>query len=229
MSSGVDPQPAGRKAVNILLLDDHVLFRAGMRFLLRSLDPDLVMDEAGKCADALELLGRRGYDLILLDLNLPDLSGLEALAELRGGAPSMPLVVLSGENDPGVVRAAIELGAMGYIPKSTTTEVLIHALRLVLAGGVYLPQLALNEAYQARASAPVAPRAASSVLLGLTPRQMDVLRRVIKGLPNKLIARELDLTEGTVKAHLSAVFHALDVHSRTEAVYVAAKLGLRLA
>lgn len=87
-----------------------------MRLLLRSLDPDLVMDEAGNCADALALVGRRSYELVLLDLYMPGLSGLEALAALRGEAPGMPLVVLSGESDPNVVRAAIELGALGYIP-----------------------------------------------------------------------------------------------------------------
>ena len=166
---------------------------------------------------------------MLLDLKMPGLNGLDALAALREAAPGMPLVVLSGESDPGVVRAAIEGGAMGFIPKSSTPEVLIQALRLVLAHGVYLPPLVLDAAYAALSSAPVSPRTATTVLPGLTPRQMEVLRCVIRGEPNKVIARELDLSEGTVKAHLSAVFQALGAHSRTEAVYAAAKLGLRLA
>ena len=200
-----------------------------MRFLLRSLDASLEMDEASSCAQALEHVAGRNYDLILLDLNMPGLNGLDALAALRDAASDMPLVVLSGETDPRVVRAAIEGGAMGYIPKSSMPEVLIQALRLVLAHGVYLPPLVLDAAYAAPAPAPALPQCASTVLPGLTPRQMDVLRLVIRGKANKDIARELDLSEGTVKAHLSAVFQALDVHSRTEAVYAAAKLGLRLA
>ena len=223
-----------------------------MRFLLRSLDASLEMDEASSCAQALEHVAGRNYDLILLDLNMPGLNGLDALAALRDAASDMPLVVLSGETDPRVVRAAIEGGAMGYIPKSAKSalagvlkdgmlicaggfglcgipEVLIQALRLVLAHGVYLPPLVLDAAYATPAPAPALPQCASTVLPGLTPRQMDVLRLVIRGKANKDIARELDLSEGTVKAHLSAVFQALDVHSRTEAVYAAAKLGLRLA
>lgn len=200
-----------------------------MRFLLRSLDASLEMDEASSCAQALEHVAGRNYDLILLDLNMPGLNGLDALAALRDAASDMPLVVLSGETDPRVVRAAIEGGAMGYIPKSSMPEVLIQALRLVLAHGVYLPPLVLDAAYATPAPAPALPQCASTVLPGLTPRQMDVLRLVIRGKANKDIARELDLSEGTVKAHLSAVFQALDVHSRTEAVYAAAKLGLRLA
>ena len=216
-------------AMNILLVDDHPLLRGGMRFLLRSLDAGLEMDEASNCTQALELVAGRSYDLVLLDLKMPGLNGLDALAALREAAPGMPLVVLSGESDPGVVRAAIEGGAMGFIPKSSTPEVLIKALRLVLAHGVYLPPLVLDAAYAALSSAPVLPRTATTVLPGLTPRQMEVLRCVIRGEPNKVIARELDLSEGTVKAHLSAVFQALGAHSRTEAVYAAAKLGLRLA
>jgi len=215
--------------MNILLVDDHPLLRSGMRFLLRSLDASLEMDEASSCAQALEHVAGRNYDLILLDLNMPGLNGLDALAALRDAASDMPLVVLSGETDPRVVRAAIEGGAMGYIPKSSMPEVLIQALRLVLAHGVYLPPLVLDAAYATPAPAPALPQCASTVLPGLTPRQMDVLRLVIRGKANKDIARELDLSEGTVKAHLSAVFQALDVHSRTEAVYAAAKLGLRLA
>jgi DNA-binding NarL/FixJ family response regulator len=215
--------------MNILLVDDHPLLRGGMRFLLRSLDAGLEMDEASNCTQALELVAGRSYDLVLLDLKMPGLNGLDALAALRDAAPGMPLVVLSGESDPGVVRAAIEGGAMGFIPKSSTPEVLIQALRLVLAHGVYLPPLVLEAAYAAPSSAPALPRTASTMLPGLTPRQMEVLRCVLTGKPNKVIARELNLSEGTVKAHLSAVFQALGVHSRTEAVYAAANLGLRLA
>lgn len=216
--------------MNILLVDDHPLLRGGMRYLLRSLDANLQMDEASSGAQALELVAAQGYDLVLLDLKMPGLNGMDALAALRAAIPGTPLVVLSAEDDPSVVRAAIEAGAMGFIPKSSTPEVLIQALRLVLAQSVYLPPTVLD------APCPVAAPALSlaqsgggdSVPPGFTPRQMDVLRCVIKGKPNKVIARELEVSEGTVKAHLSAVFLALGAHNRTEAVYAAAKLGLRL-
>ena len=214
--------------MKILLVDDHSLLRGGMRYLLRSLDAELEIDEASNCEEALERVAGRSYDLVLLDLKMPGLNGLDALAALREAAPGMPLVVLSGESDPGLIRGAIDGGAMGFIPKSSTPEVLIQALRLVIAHGVYLPPLVLDEEYTARASERAVPRTASSVLPGLTPRQMEVLRCVIRGQPNKVIARELDLSEGTVKAHLSAVFQTLGAHNRTEAVYAAAKLGLLL-
>jgi DNA-binding NarL/FixJ family response regulator len=132
-------------------------------------------------------------------------------------------VVLSGEDSAGVVRAAIEGGAMGFIPKSSTPEVLIQALRLVLARGVYLPPAVLDAAAE-----PPAGTGGEAALRGLTPRQIDVLRCVIQGKSNKVIARDLDVSEGTVKAHLSSVLRAFGARSRTEAVYAAAKLGLKL-
>jgi len=215
-----------KDAVNILLVDDHALFRAGLRFLLRRLDAELNLDEAGDCAGALQRLAAVTYDLVLLDLSMPNTGGLDALDALREIAPSTPFVIISGEEDPHVVRASIEHGAMGFIPKSSTPEVLIQAIALVLAKGVYLPRTVLAAAHPAPG-----PREAGSdptLLPGLTPRQMDVLRGVITGKTNKTIAQELNLSDATVKAHLTLTFRALGVSSRTEAIYAAAKLGLRL-
>src|SRR5215470_4739150 len=161
--------------MNVLLIDDHALFREGLKFLLGSLDAALHVDEAGDCAKALEHAAARGYDLVLLDLKLPGVAGLDALAALRDAIPAAP-VVLSGEESPAVVRAAIERGAMGFIPKSSTPEVLIQALRLVLARGVYLPPAVLDAAAE-----PVASGGETAALRGLTPRQIDVLRCVIQG------------------------------------------------
>ena len=216
--------------MDILLVDDHALFREGLKFLLQQLDTKLALDEAGSCLQALERTATRRYDLILLDLNMPGMNRLDALGALRDAVPDAPVVVLSGEGDPAVVRAAIERGAMGFIPKSATPEVLIQALRLVLAHGVYLPMELLNVASPAAAVSPaaVADPASVRVLPGLTPRQMDVLRCVIQGKPNKVIARDLDVSEATIKVHVSSVLRALGTRNRTEAVYAAAKMGLRL-
>ena len=210
----------------LLLVDDHALFREGLKFLLRGLDDELVVDEAESCAAATTRQGQFTYDLILLDLNLPGVGGLEALAAIRAAFPQTPVVVLSGEDDPRTIRATIEQGAMGFVPKSSTPEILIQALKLILAHGVYLPVSALDGD---AAPVPHAARESSdAVLASLSARQLEVLRCVIQGQPNKLIARNLALSESTVKAHLSAVFRALGAHNRTEAVYAAAKLGLKL-
>jgi len=201
-----------------------------MRLLLTSLDSDVNLEEASECAEALELASARSFDLVLLDLKMPGLNGLDALNALREAASGVPIVVLSGEDDPSIVRAAIERGAMGFIPKSSTPEVLIQALRLVLAHGVYLPPLALGapRATLSASAATFGTGSGEAALPGITQRQMEVLRCVIRGKPNKVIARELSISEGTVKLHLSAVLRALGVHNRTEAVYAAAKLGIRL-
>jgi DNA-binding NarL/FixJ family response regulator len=204
--------------VKILLVDDHPLFRGGLKYLLRGLDISVEMDEAGDCAGALARLGAGAYDLVLLDLKLPGVNGLDGLDSVREAAPGTPVIVLSGEEGPQVVHATIERGAMGFIPKSSTPEVMIEAMRLVLARGIYLPPAALDAVPESSAGLP-----------GLTPRQMDVMRCLIRGKPNKVIARELDVSEATVKAHLTAVFEALGAKNRTEAVYAAAKLGLRIA
>jgi DNA-binding NarL/FixJ family response regulator len=212
--------------VHLLLIDDHALFREGLKFLLRGLEADLAIDEAGS-VDAAAARRETAYDLVLLDLNLPGVGHLEALASIREAFPQAPVVVLSGEDDPRMIRATIEHGAMGFVPKSSTPEILIQALRLILARGVYLPvsALASDDGPATVATAPGDPEA---LMRTLSPRQIEVLRCVIRGQPNKLIARTLDLSESTVKAHLSAVLRTLGARNRTEAVYAAAKLGLRV-
>lgn len=210
--------------VKVLLVDDHVLFREGLKSLLRCLDAEVEMDEAGTCAEALECVATRSYDLVLLDLKMPGRYGLDALTALCEAVPDVPVVVLSGEDAPDTIRAAINLGAMGFIPKSSTPELLTQALRLVLAKGVYLPPAALD-------ASPVPSETSRSdeAQLGITPRQLEVLLCVIQGKTNKEIARQLGIADGTVKEHLKAVRSRFGVRTRTAAVYAAAKLGLRVA
>ena len=128
--------------MNVLIVDDHALFRSGLKLLLSGLSDDARFDEVASVEEA--LAAGVAPDLVLLDLNLRGVSGLDAMARMREALPDASIVVLSGEEDPGLIRAAIEAGASGFIPKASTAEVMIGALRLVLAGGIYLPPLVLG-------------------------------------------------------------------------------------
>lgn len=202
-----------------LLVDDHALVRDALALLIALHHPQVDLRQAGRLRDALALLAQEpNVDLVLLDLALPDSDGIATLAALREAAPDTRIVVLSADERAETVLAAIDAGAAGFIPKSTESGVLRQALATVLAGGVYLPSK----------DGPSAERAsASAVELGLTPRQVDVLRMLVDGGSNKRIARALDLAPSTVKTHLEAIFERLQVNSRTQAVVAAARLGLR--
>ena len=209
--------------MKVLLIDDHAMFRQGMKLLLSDLDESLQFFEAGTIADAMTSLQKNGADLILLDLNMPDGDGLSALREIRASFSAVPLAVVSGDDDPARIRELVDEGAAGYIPKSSSSEILVAALRLVLSGGVYLPPKALDFVAAPNLSIAEAQSRAQS----LTSRQTAVLLKAIRGIPNKAIAQEMHIAEGTVKAHLSVAFRILGVHNRTEAVFAAAQLGLR--
>jgi DNA-binding NarL/FixJ family response regulator len=219
--------PAARPPLTILLIDDHALFREGVALLLQRLDARLHITEAAGCAQGLQwLAGHGAADLVLIDLHMPGMDGLAGLDRLREQWPQMPAVVMSADDAPATVRAALDHGAMGFIPKSSTADTMLGALRVVLAQGVYLPPASAD------LDAPAGPLAGSSggstpASLGLTPRQTDVLRLILQGKPSKLICRELGLSEGTVKTHTTAVLRTLNVTTRTQAVIVASRLGLR--
>lgn len=164
-------------------------------------------------------------DLVLVDLHMPGANGMDALGAMRAAFEASAVVVLSSEDDPRLIRQSIEMGASGFIPKSSTPQVMIAALRLVLAGGTYLPPHVLLGFSGAAPEAAPAEVSAHSVD-GLSARQLEVLMKAVQGKANKVIARELQLSEGTIKAHLSAAFRTLGVQNRTEAVFVAAKVGL---
>jgi DNA-binding NarL/FixJ family response regulator len=209
--------------VKVLLVDDHALFRRGLRLMLRELAAGMDLSEADGCAQALSL-AHENFDLVLLDMNMPGLNGLEALQCVKQAWPTAFVVVLSGEENASLIRSAIEQGASGFVPKSSTPEVMINALQLVLGQGVYLPPQVLHAGRGP--SLPAAPEGPG--VPGMTERQAEVLRLALKGAPNKVIARELDISEGTVKSHLSTVFRLLNVRNRTEALYCVARLGLAI-
>jgi DNA-binding NarL/FixJ family response regulator len=162
--------------------------------------------------------------LILLDLNLPDRNGFDLLADLRERYPATAAVVLSAFNDRDNVARALDLGALGFIPKSSTREVMLSALRLIFSGGIYIPTDILVRRETAPVLAPANPRD-----LGLTDRQVDVLALMMQGKSNKAICRALDLAEPTVKNHVTAILKALKVTNRTEAVIAVGTLGWDLS
>ena len=210
--------------MKILVIDDHTLIRQAMQNMLRVLDSSAEVLESADCSAALALAASQpDLDLILLDLHLPGMGGMDALSHFRQSHPAVPVVVLSGANDRQTVLAAIDRGAMGFIPKSSSNAVMLSALRLVLSGGVYLPLEILDHA---GLSTVENAGSTTPVDLGLTERQMEVLALLLQGNSNKLICRELGLAEGTVKVHVTAVLKALNVTSRTQAVIAASKLGL---
>ena len=222
--------------MKILVVDDHPLIREAMRSVLRQLDGGIEVLEAGTCDEAVAAAERApDLALILLDLRLPGTSGLDGLQVLRDRYPNVPVVVLSASEDRGEVMRALDLGAMGFIPKTQPSGVMIGALKLVLSGGVYLPAdvMAQTQAAVEPAAAPQQDEAVydpktQGAELGLTPRQAEVLSLLIQGKPNKLICRELNLAEGTVKIHVAAILKALGVMNRTQAVVAVSRMGLKL-
>jgi DNA-binding NarL/FixJ family response regulator len=208
------------RPLRVLLADDHEMMRLALRTALASLGPSTEWFEAGRADEAQALLEKLpDLDLALIDFNMPGASGVQWLAQLRIRYPSLPLVVISAQEDSALIRQLIALGVAGFIPKSDSARVVLQAVTLVLAGGTYAPLRLLNS------STPDSPRNGGR-MSELTPRQLEVLQRLARGLPNKLIARELTLSEGTVKAHLLAIYRALNARNRTEAV-VAAQDWLR--
>ena len=214
--------------MKILLVDDHPLFLDGLALLFAQEFRQAEVLQAHSLAAALSTLQADAtVGWVLLDLGLPDSDGMQALQRVRETSPEATCVVMSADERPATILAAIDLGAAGFLPKTTRQGELLRALRLMMGGGVYLPASVL--AMQPNAVPDDAPETAESVdALGLSPRQGDVLRLLIEGKPNKAICRDLGLSESTVKTHLAAIFRKLGANSRTQAVVAAARLGLRL-
>src|SRR5215467_8570963 len=209
--------------MKILVIDDHPLIQEALSHVLKALDPALELIQAHDASEAHAALSREpDTDLIVLDLTLPGCDGFVLLSELRQEWPAMPVLVLSATHDRRTVERALDLGAMGFIPKTANTRVLLDALRLVLSGGIYIPS-------HTSGVSPLRSRPATKPeQLGLTLRQADVLKLLVEGKPNKLICRDLRPSEGTVKVHVSAILRALNVRNRTQVVIELARRGVRL-
>lgn len=206
--------------MRILVVDDHPLILHALREVLPHLDPALSIEGAGNRDETLTMLARHpDIALVLLDLALPGAHGFDLLAELRRDHPRLPIVVLSATHDRATVGSALTAGARGFVAKTSRPQQLLDAIRTVLAGGEHVT----------RDLARPRPKDIDGVAveaLGLTQRQSDVLKLLVQGKPNKLICRDLRLSEGTVKVHVSAILKALNVHSRAQAIVELAKRGI---
>lgn len=210
--------------MKILLVDDHALFRDGMRYVLRKLDEHAEIMDAGNFSDGLDLARNNpDLDLVLLDLNMPGSDGAASVKLFHTRYPDVPLVVVSGTDQRDDIERVMGSGAMGFISKMSSGQDMLHALRLVLDGGIYLPPQLLQQALgQVRED----KRTWRTNEFGLTVRQMEVLQHLANGLSNKDIALTIGLAEGTVKIHVAAIFQALRVNKRIEAVQAAQRIGL---
>lgn len=205
--------------MNLLLVDDHTLLRDGLRSLLSNLSPGLVIHEAASLEEALKECGTTAFRMVLLDLGLSTSQGLNTLVAFRNAVPDVPVIVLSGDQEPHLIRAAIDSGAVGFVPKSHSSDLMIAALQFVLSGGIYLPPHVMNED---------SAEAASTAFSRLTGRQQEVANYLLQGCPNKVIAHHLGCSEGTVKAHVSAIYQVLGARNRVEAVMIAAKSKIKV-
>jgi two-component system nitrate/nitrite response regulator NarL len=211
--------------MKLLVVDDHPIVRDGLAALLGQMGPDTVVLQVGDAGGALALVAAHAdLDVVVLDIAMPGMDGLRALAEFGRTRPELPVVVISASEDARDAREALAKGALGYVPKSASQHTLLSAIRLVLNGDVYVPPLILAETVVARSLNPSV--AAGPGRPTLTDRQIDVLRRLSEGQSNKEIAAELDLSEKTVKAHVTAIFRALNVVNRTQAAAAGRTAGL---
>ena len=220
--------------MRVLMVDDHMMVLQGLRNLLEVLMSDLDIDMANALGTALTLAAGTRYDLVLLDWNLEDLRGDEAIRRLRDVGCAARIVILSGECKSSLIQLALECGAAGFIPKRYSSEAMVGALEVVLDGGIFLPPEAAGDGGgQGHGHPQPHPHAhplidAEQRIGELTPRQIDVYRAAARGLPNKLIGRELGIAESTVKTHLQAVYAVLGVRNRTEAAWQASREGIRI-
>ena len=230
--------------MKVLLIDDHPLILSALKTVIQGLGDDVRVVGAASAAEARSVLAADpDFDLVLLDLALGDAHGFDVLTEFRAQYPAVPVVVVSASDRSSDVIHAIDLGAMGFVPKRASNEILFEALNVVMSGGIYVPPMTLRPPDDAAAPAEAGsvPQALRTVReqaeagevqappplasLGLTPRQTDVLALLLQGKPNKLIARDLNLSVETVKDHVAAVLRALNVSSRTQAVLAVSQMS----
>jgi DNA-binding NarL/FixJ family response regulator len=209
-------------AANIIVADDHPLFREALQQALAPMMPGVHFIEADSF-DTLQaaVALNEDADLVLLDLDMPGAQGFSALAWLRNQYPALPVVVVSAASDPAVMRRAVDFGASGFIPKSSPLDTISEAIGVILDGELWLPDSALSLEESSTSPDEELARRVSA----LTPQQFRVLTMLADGLLNKQIAAELDVSEATIKAHVTAIFRKLGVRSRTQAAVAARRIA----
>lgn len=213
--------------MNILLADDHPLFREGVKHVLMLLGEQVrILDAHDYPSLFAEAAANPDLDLVLADLYMPGMGGHEGVAEFRNQFPDTPLVIMTASESRADARRVLASGALGYVLKSSPSQEMLDALIRVLDGGIYVPPILEGDELP---DDPVSLMPLSSHGIRLTNRQLEVLKLLLQGKPNKIIARELDLSEGTVKIHVAAIFKALGVSNRTEAAVAAQRFDLDLA
>ena len=216
--------------MKILLIDDHALITDALSALLLDLDPEVDVHTANSAESAMQLLhAHPDADLMLLDLGLPGATGTSLLESVVAESPDLKILVLSGVQDQRSVMRVLQLGAAGFLPKSMATDTLTSAIRFVLSGGVYIPSSLLDEASRLGPLSGPPPRVQTvepgTVKVQLTERQEQVLQLLARGAPIKVICREMNLSEGTVKTHVTAIYRAFNASNRTEALLAARRNG----
>lgn len=206
----------------VLIADDHPMVRRALAETVSEVMPVPVrVIEVGSFAEIATVLEQRPVDLMLLDLSMPGMNGYGGLASLRASFPAVPVIMVSANEDPGVIRQAMEFGASGYLPKSTPLPGIGDAIESVLGGGLWFPEAAGDPSGMPPTQGELSRRIAE-----FTPQQLRVLLLLTEGKLSKQIAYEMSITEATVKAHLSQIFRKLGVQSRTQAVIAIRRLGL---
>jgi len=226
-----EPRPTARegRSRRILVADDHTLFRRGLELLLQRLFPEAAIIDVADANKALQAISEDGpFDVIILDLAMPGMNGVAGVKRFVEAQPAAPVIMLSAYAESDEILECIDLGVRGYVPKSSSEEVLGHALSLVLAGEVFIPSSAVDRLNAgARRDLPAGLQALpdDNPLRRLSARQRETLALMIEGHSNKEIARKLGLLESTVKAHIKVILKKLSAHNRTQAALIAADLG----
>ncbi|MFZ2288633.1 MAG: response regulator transcription factor [Halopseudomonas yangmingensis] len=210
------PKTALPPETRLLLIDDHKIYLDGLSLTLGTLASGIIIDHATNAADAETLISSHPYDLVLLDLQLPDSSGLVLLQKLQKIDPLVPIAIITGSNSASDLEATLQSGAAGFISKTADGDTLRDAVCRLLYG----EQVVIGDDSRHRV------REHGARELGITPRQLQILDLLAEGLPNKSICQRLCLSEDTVKTHLKAIFGSLGCHNRTECVSIARRLGL---
>lgn len=218
--------------MRILVADDHELFLKGLEFILGDMNKDVELVFAKSYSEIFKIIDKdNNFNLILTDLAMPGANWEEAITHIHNVLPETPIIIISAVFDKEIVEKTIEIGVSGYIPKTSANAVIISAINLVMSGGVYIPSELLSRTTNGfdelkQVAQIFDSKAVEENIKTLTPRQIDVIKCISKGMSNKQIAFNLGLTEGTIKLHVTAILKILNVYNRTGAVMEADRLGL---